>query len=129
MSNGLWTALLCILGLFWSWEQKKIINQNREILTCITKSWKEKGSYSFFPLCFPICVNFLNFPISLGLESYHKYHYNHNLVSQRKWSCFPWTIGRKHKWKTSSDPVLIWTQARGQRVGDYNQHLPTKLYG
>lgn len=66
-------------------NRKKTIdfNQITEILSGTTNMKRER-SHSSFPLCFSLCVSFLILPISMGLESYHKYHYNHNLMSERK---------------------------------------------
>lgn len=98
----------------------------RKILIDIIKSRKEKRSYSFLPPCSPQGCNFLKLPNPVGLESHHKHHYCHNLTSEREWSYFPQALVRKHKWKTSSDAALIYTQAGDQRAGDCDQPLPAK---
>lgn len=42
---------------------------------------KSEESCSFFPICFSVYDHFFKLDISMG--------HNHNLLLERKWSCFP----------------------------------------
>lgn len=75
------TILLVMNFLIMGREKQISLIKKKEILTDKIKSRKDKAVYSFLPLCFILCGDFLKLVVPMGLASYHKHHYNYTLTA------------------------------------------------